>query len=68
MRRHLSLWEHQEVQKPTYRVIPRKGGRSFDVEMTAPNSPPTIVNCFNTEAEAWGWVFSSARLSDLRAG
>ncbi len=41
------------MQKPTYRVIPRKNGRAFDVEMTAPNCPPTIVNCFNTEAEAW---------------
>ena len=45
------------MQKPTYRVIPRKGGRSCDVEMTALDSSPTIVNCFNTEAEAWEWVY-----------
>ena len=41
------------MQKPTYRVIPRKSGRDVDVEMTAPNSPPRIVNCFNKEADAW---------------
>ena len=45
------------MQKPTYRVIPRKNGRAFDVEMTAPNCPPTIVNCFNTWADAWQWVY-----------
>jgi hypothetical protein len=44
------------MQKPTYRVIPRKDGRAFDVEVTAPNSPPRIVNCFNTEADAWQWL------------
>jgi hypothetical protein len=53
---HLSVREHQEMQKPTYRVIPRKSGRAFDVEMTAPNCPPTIVNCFHTEADAWQWL------------
>jgi hypothetical protein len=45
------------MQKPTYRVIPRKHGRAFDVEMTAPNSPPRIVNCFNKEADAWQWLY-----------
>ena len=44
------------MQNPTYRVIPRKNGRAFDVEMTAPNSPPKIVNCFNKEADAWQWL------------
>jgi hypothetical protein len=44
------------MQEPTYRIIPRKGGRAFDVEMTAPNSPPRIVNCFNKEADAWQWL------------
>ena len=44
------------MQKPTYRVIPRKNSRAFDVEMTAPNSPPRIVNCFNKEADAWQWL------------
>jgi hypothetical protein len=50
------------MQKPTYRVIPRKGGRTFDVEMTASDSPPTIVNCFNTEAEAWEWVYEQRQV------
>ena len=50
------------MQKPTYRVIPRKGGRTFDVEMTAPNCPPTIVNCFNTEANAWQWVYEQRQV------
>jgi hypothetical protein len=45
-----------EMQEPTYRIIARKNGRAFDVEMTAPNSPPRIVNCFNKEADAWQWV------------
>jgi hypothetical protein len=44
------------MQKPTYRVIPRKDGHAFDIEMTAPNSPPRIVNCFNKESEAWQWM------------
>ena len=57
MSSHLSVREHQEMQKPTYRVIPRKNGRAFDVEMMAPNCPPTIVNCFNTWADAWQWVY-----------
>ena len=43
--------------KPSYRVIPRKDGRAVDVEMTVQNCPPTIVNCFNTEADAWEWVY-----------
>ena len=45
------------MQKPTYRVVPRKNGRAFDVEMTVPNCTPTIVNCFNTWADAWQWVY-----------
>ena len=45
------------MQKPTYRVISRNYGRAFDVEMTAPNSPPHIVNCFNKEADAWQWLY-----------
>ena len=57
MSSHLCVWEHQEMQKPTYRVIPRKNGRAFDVEMMAPNCPPTIVNCFNAWADAWQWVY-----------
>ena len=44
------------MQKPTYRVIPRKDGHAFDIEMTVPNSPPRIVNCFNKEADAWQWL------------
>ena len=44
------------MEKATYRIIPRKKGTACDVEMTAPGSPPRIVNTFNTEAEAWDWV------------
>jgi hypothetical protein len=45
------------MQKPTYRVIPRNSGHAFDVEMTAPNSPPRIVNSFIKEADAWQWLY-----------
>ena len=45
------------MQKPTYRVIRRKSGHAVDVEMTAPNTPPRIVNCFNKEADAWQWLY-----------
>ena len=44
------------MKKTIYRVIPHKGGRAFQVEMTAPDSSPRVVNCFNTEAEAWEWL------------
>jgi hypothetical protein len=44
------------MQKSTYQVIPRKDSRVVDVEMTAPNCRPTIVNCFNAEADAWQWI------------
>jgi hypothetical protein len=44
------------MQKPTYRIVPRNEGRVFDVEMTAPRSPPRIVNSFNREEDAWQWV------------
>ena len=44
------------MQKPTYRIVPRNEGRFFDIEMTAPGSPPRIVNCFNREEDAWQWV------------
>jgi hypothetical protein len=44
------------MQKPTYRIVPRNEGRVVDVEMTAPESPPRIVNSFNREEDAWQWV------------
>ena len=44
------------VAKRTYRIIPRKGGRAYDVEMTEPGSAPCIVNTFNSEAAAWEWL------------
>jgi hypothetical protein len=56
------------MQKPTYRVIPRKNGRAFDVEMTAPNSPPRIVNCFNKEADAWQWLDQQVEVTGLGGG
>jgi hypothetical protein len=42
--------------KRTYRIIPRKGGSAYDVEMTEPGAAPRIVNTFNSEAEAWEWL------------
>jgi hypothetical protein len=40
----------------TYRMIPRKHGRAYDVEMTEPGSASRIVNTFNSEAAAWEWL------------
>jgi hypothetical protein len=42
--------------KRTYRIIPRKGGSVYDVEMTEPGSVPRVVNTFNSEAAAWEWL------------
>jgi hypothetical protein len=56
------------MQKPTYRVIPRKSGHAVDVEMTAPNSPPRIVNCFNKEADAWQWLEEQRLVKRLHEG
>ena len=53
------------MQKPTCRVIPRKNGHAFDVEMTAPNSPPRLVNCFNKEADAWQWLDEQQEVDSL---
>jgi len=43
--------------KPTYRVVARKHGAAFDVEMTEPGAAPRIVNTFNTESDAWQWLY-----------
>jgi hypothetical protein len=43
--------------KPSYRIIPQKHGRAFDVEMTeSPGATPCIVNTFNNECDAWQWL------------
>ena len=42
--------------KRTYRLIPRKDGSAYDVEVTEPGSASRIVNTFNAEAEAWEWI------------
>jgi hypothetical protein len=42
--------------KRTYRMIPRKDGSAYDVEMSEPGCPPRIVNTFNSEAAAWEWL------------
>ena len=44
------------MQKPTYRIVPRNEGSVLDVEMMMPGSPPRIVNCFNSEEDAWQWI------------
>jgi hypothetical protein len=48
---HISM-----TAKRTYRIIPRKAGGAYDVEMTESGSAPRIVNTFNSEAEAWEWL------------
>jgi hypothetical protein len=37
-------------------LVTHKGGRAFDVEMSAPGAPPRTINCFNSEADAWQWL------------
>ena len=45
------------MTKRSYRIIPQKHGRAFDVEMTeSPGATPCIVNTFNNEADAWQWL------------
>jgi hypothetical protein len=44
------------MTKTTYRVLPRKKGKTCDVEITVAGAKPHIVDTFNTEAEAWDWV------------
>jgi len=39
----------------TYRVVPLKGG-AFGVEVRIPDSSPTIVSSFATEAAADAWI------------
>src|SRR5262245_58323313 len=53
---HLCQIGSTKVKTSTYRVIPRRDGGTFDVEMTAPDTLPRFVNCFNTEADAWEWL------------
>jgi hypothetical protein len=53
------------MSKPTYRVVPQKGERAFDVEMTEPGSPPRIVNTFNTESDAWQWLYSQRQVDKI---
>lgn len=39
----------------TYRVVPIDGG-SFSVEVSIPDSLPTRVSTFKTEADAEAWI------------
>jgi hypothetical protein len=39
----------------SYRVVPLTGG-SFGVEVTIPDTHPTTVSSFPTEAEAEAWI------------
>jgi len=42
----------------TYRVVPLPGG-NFGVEITIPDSYPTTVSSFDTEAAAEQWIASN---------
>jgi hypothetical protein len=42
--------------KRTYRMLPRKDGSAFDVEVTELGCLPRVVNTFNNEAAAWEWL------------
>jgi hypothetical protein len=44
----------------TYRVIPFENG-SFGVEVSIPDSHPTRVSMFKTEADAEGWIAEHRR-------
>jgi hypothetical protein len=44
----------------TYRVIPFDNG-SFAVEVSIPNSHPTRVSLFKTEADAEAWIAEHQR-------
>ena len=44
----------------TYRVIPFENG-SFGVEVSIPDSHPTRVSMFKTEAEAEAWIAEHRR-------
>jgi hypothetical protein len=44
----------------TYRVIPFDGG-SFGVEVSIPDSHPTRVSMFKTEADAEAWIAEHRR-------
>jgi hypothetical protein len=44
----------------TYRVIPLNGG-AFGVEVTIPDSHPTRVTSFATEADAEAWIVDHQR-------
>ena len=53
----------------TYRVIPLDNG-SFGVEVTVPDTQPTKVSSFQTEADAETWIAEHKRrvLSQIQAG
>ena len=44
----------------TYRVIPFENG-SFGVEVSIPDSHPTTVSMFKTEADAEAWIAEHRR-------
>ena len=44
----------------SYRVIPRENG-SFVVEVSIPDSYPTTVSVFKTEADAEAWIAQHRR-------
>jgi hypothetical protein len=51
----------------TYRVIPLDGG-SFGVEVSIPDSQPTRVSMFKTEADAEAWIAEHQRRVQSQTG
>jgi len=51
----------------TYRVIPLDNG-SFGVEVSIPDSHPTTVSTFKTEADAEAWIAEHRRQVQSQTG
>ncbi len=50
------------MEKTTYRVVSRRGGASFDVEIAGPTGKPRTVPGFGSEHEANAWIIQAQRL------
>jgi hypothetical protein len=49
----------------TYRVVPR-ADKTFAVEVTIPETSPTLISSFATEAEAETWIVNHKRQVESR--
>jgi hypothetical protein len=52
---HISNMRTHPHAEPTYRVVPLSGG-AFSVQITIPDSYPTAISSFATEAVAQDWI------------